>query len=113
MDKMKTELIRFIKTRTHLNSNKIKPELRLAADIGLFGMDAIGFFEEFFKEFDINNPEEFDSDLYIDGSVDFVPRPLKWVANLIFKERRKYVSPDVTLGHLDKVIQKGKWFDEK
>ena len=110
---MKSELINFITSSTHLKTDEIKPELKLAEDIGLYGQEAIGFFEAFFKTFEIRNLDEFDAELYIDGSVDFAPRPINWIKNVLIKERRKYLKPDVTLGHLNKVVEFGKWTNEK
>lgn len=110
---MNSTLIEFIVKHTHLNAEQIKPELRLAEDIGFYGLDAISFCEEFFTTFKIENYEDFDSDLHIDGGPDFAPRPIQWLKNVFIKERRKYLRPDVTIGHLQKVIEKGKWFNEK
>ena len=110
---MNSELIEFITRTTHLKASQIKPETRLAEDIGFYGLDAISFFEEFFKEFEIQNLDEFDVDLHIDGSVDFAPRPLNWIKNILVKERRKYLRPDVTMGHLEIVIETRKWINEK
>ena len=110
---MKTELIKFIEKQTHLNANQITPELKVAEDIGFYGLDALIFFEEFFDEFNIRNLDEFDLELYIDGSVDFARKPFSWMKNLFIKSRRKYLNPDVTIGHLDKVVKKGEWFDER
>lgn len=108
---MKRELVDFIVSRTHLKADEIKPELRLAEDIGFSGLDAITFFEDFFKEFEIQKLEEFDADLHIVG--DLVLRPLTWIKNILIKDRRKYLRPDVTMGHLEKVIDTGKWVNER
>ncbi len=113
MFNMKQELIDFITNKTHLKVDEINSELKLAEDIGFYGLDAISFFEEFFEKFEIQNLDEFDIDLHIDGSVDFAPRPLNWIKNILIKERRKYLKPDVTMGHLEKVIEAGKWIDNK
>ncbi len=110
---MNTELREFIVKHTHLKAENINAELRLAADIGFYGMDAIIFFEDFFTTFRINNDEDFDFDLHIDGGPDIVPRPITWLKNVSMKSRRKYLRPDVTMGHLQKVIEKGKWFNEE
>lgn len=110
---MNPNLIDFLLKNTHLKANDIRPELRLAEDIGFYGLDAILFFESFFSEFKIRNIENFDLDLHIDGSVDFALRPLNWLKNILDKERHKYLKPDVTLGHLEKVIETGSWFNER
>jgi hypothetical protein len=110
---MNPKLIDFIIKNTHLKTSDIRPELRLAEDVGFYGLDAILFFENFFKEFEIKNIESFDIELHIDGSVDFAPRPFNWLKNLLIKERRKYLRPDVTLEHLNKVVEKGSWFNER
>jgi hypothetical protein len=110
---MNSKLIDFITKNTHLKTGNIRPELRLAEDIGFYGLDAVSFFETFFTEFKIKNTEIFDLNLHIDGSVDFTPRPLNWLKNVLIKERRKYLRPDVTLGHLEKVVETGSWFNER
>ena len=110
---MNSELKDFIVNHSHLKAEQIKPELRLAEDIGHYGLDAISFFEDFFTTFNIDNQEDFDSDLHINGGPDFAPRPIQWLKNMFIKKRRKYLRPDVTVGHLQKVIEQGKWFNEK
>ena len=109
---MKLELINFIASRTNLKVDEIKPELKLAKDIGFYGLDAISFFEEYFEQFEIQNLENFDVDLHIDGSIDFAPRPLSWLKSILIKDRRKYLCKDVTMGHLDKIIDTRKWINE-
>lgn len=108
---MKQELIDFIISKTHLKADEIKPELKLAQDIGFYGLDSISFFDEFFDKFEIQNTDEFDVDLYIDGSVDFALEPIKWIKNIFIKERKIYLRPDVTMGHLEKVIEAKKWIN--
>lgn len=110
---MNPRLIDFIAKHTHLKADEIKPELRLANDIGFYGMDAVCFFEDFFDAFEIQNTENFDFETHIDGSVDFVRKPLTRLKNILYKERQKYRNPDVTMGHLDKVVEKGCWFNEQ
>lgn len=105
------ELIDFIASRTYLKSDEIKPELKLAEDIGFYGLDSISFLEEFFNVFKIKNLDDFDVNLHIDGGSDFAPRPLNWIKNLMNKERRKYLKPDVTMGHVEKVVEAGKWIN--
>lgn len=109
---MNSKLTDFVIKRTHLKALDIKPELKLAEDIGFYGLDAVSFFEDFFLEFDIKNHESFNFDLHIDGGPDFALRPFNWLKNLFVKSKRKYLSPDVSLRHLEKVIEKGEWFNE-
>ena len=110
---MSPRLVDFVIRNSHLKQDEIRPDLRLAEDIGQYGLDAIGFFENFFTEFQVQNQEGFDFDAHINEGPDFVLRPLNWLRNMVSKERRKYLYPDVTLGHLDKVIAAGKWFNER
>ncbi|MBO6517247.1 MAG: DUF1493 family protein [Bacteroidia bacterium] len=109
---MNQKLIEFIVDKTQLKPADIKPETKLAGDIGFYGLDGILFFEEFFEKFNIQNLEEFDVTLHISGSVDFAPRPLNWIKNVLIKDKRKYLSPDVSMGHLEKVMDSGKWINE-
>ena len=106
-------LIDFVVKRTMLKASDVIPELKLSDDIGLIGMDAVSFFEEFFEEFKIKNLEDFDFDLHIDTTADFAPQPFNWIKNIVLKNRRKYLKPDVSLGHLQRVIERGKWFSER
>lgn len=110
---MNQKLIDFVTKHTHLKAEEIKPELRLAADIGFYGLDAVIFFESFFSEFEIMETENFDFRLHIDGGPDFIRQPLVWLKNIIITERRKYLRPDVTLGHLNSVLENGIWFNER
>ena len=110
---MNSRLTDFIIKNTHLKAGDIRPELRLAEDIGYYGIDAISFFEKFFSEFEIKDVSRFEADLHIDGSVDFALRPLNWFQNVLNKESQKYLKPDVTLGHLNEVVEKGSWFNER
>jgi len=71
-NKMKQELIDFIARRTHLRLDEIKPELRLAEDIGFYGLDSMSFFKEFFEAFEIKNIEEFDIDLMLMADPTFL-----------------------------------------
>ena len=109
---MNNELVEFIVKRTHLKPNEVRADLKLAEDIGCYGIDAISFFEDFFNTFQIKNLEAFDVNLYIDGGPDFAPKPLNWIKNLIYKKRRKYLSPDITIGHLQTVIENGTWVND-
>jgi hypothetical protein len=113
MNTMDAKFVDFIIARTHLKVDDIKPHLLLAEDIGFYGLDSIEFFEAFFAEFNVKNIEGFDADLHIDGGPDFVPRQLNWLKNLFIKNRRKYLNPDVSLGHLQKVLECGEWFNER
>ncbi|MBC7865384.1 MAG: hypothetical protein IAF38_20580 [Bacteroidia bacterium] len=110
---MNPDLVDFVVKRTHLKAGEIKPELRLAEDIGFYGMDAVSFFEEFFAEFKIKNCEDFDFDMHIDRGPDFALQPIKWLKNIVVKSRRRYLRPDVSIGHLEKVQEKGEWFNER
>lgn len=110
---MDSELKKFIIYHSHLKADQIKPELRLAEDIGFYGLDAIIFIEGFFAAFEIDNYEDFDTELHIDGGPDFSPQPIEWIKKVFIKGRRRYLHPDITLGHLQKVKDKGKWFTDR
>ena len=109
---MDSDFKKFIIKHSYLKAEQVKPELRLAEDMGFYGLDAITFFEEFFSAFNIKNAEDFDAELHIDGGPDFVNSPIKWLKNVFNMDRKKYLRPDVTLGHLQKVKDKGEWFNE-
>ena len=109
--KINQELIKFLSSRIDIEEKKIHFNTKLAGDLGVYGLDALYLFDDFFDVFKIQNIENFDSDLHIDGSVDFSFSFKDKIKNILIKERRKYLTPDVTIGHLNKVIEKGKWFN--
>ena len=94
---MNPKLTDFLVRKIGISSEKLTSDTRLGHDLGCCGLDAVSLFEDFFEEFSIKNIEEFDAELHINFSPDFAPRPLYWLKNLINKERRKYLDPDVTL----------------
>ena len=110
---MRPELIKFLVTKTDLNEKEMKPELHLAKDIGFYGLDAVDFFEKFFDHFEIKNLDDFEEESHIDGSVDFKYEGQNWFKNIFRKDREKYLNPDVSIGHLNKVVEAGKWFNER
>jgi len=107
---MNSRFIEFVALNTHLKTVEVLPDLKLYADLSIVGVEAIDFFENFFTTFKIQNIEEFNINLYIEGGPDFAPQPLKWIKNIVIKDRRKFLNPDVTLGHLNEVVERGEWF---
>jgi hypothetical protein len=107
------DLYIFINDKLDIDVNQLNPNTLLAQDLGIYGLDSIYFFDAFFDEFKLSNVEAFDSELYIDCGPDFKSSFKDWLKNIFIKERRKYLRPDISLGHLQKVIEKGEWFDEK
>ena len=107
---MHPKFIQFIQKQTGLAPDALHPEAQLADDLGFYGLDAIAFFEQFFETFPLQNPEAFDADLHINGSVDFSQSISNWIRNRSNKERINYRNPDVTLAHLNEVVERGEWF---
>jgi hypothetical protein len=110
---MNPRLIDFLIQKIGATREELNPKTRLAQDLGCCGLDAVTLFNDFFTEFRIQNIEQFDEDLHIEFSPDYAPRPFYWLKNLLKKDRRKYLRPDVTVGHLDRVIELGYWLNEK
>ena len=102
----------FISKKLQIKPEEIDLNKKLSRDFGCCGMDALELFEDFFTTFNITNTDEFDSDLHIDGGPDFGPRPLSFIKNLLNRKRWKYLRPDVSIRHLEKVAEEGRWFNE-
>ena len=108
---MNPQLTAFLVRKIGATPENLKSKTLLVKDLGCCGLDAVQLFEDFFTEFE--NIEQFDADLHIDFSPDFTPRPLNWIRNLLSRDRWKYLDPDVTIGHLERVTASKKWYDER
>lgn len=110
---MNPDFVAFVSQWTNRQPNELTPELKLANDLGIYGLDAIYFMEEFFTAFQIKNTDNFDSNLYLDGGPDFSTPFIDKLKNIFIKERRKYLTPDISLGHLNKVMEYSTWIDSE
>ena len=111
---MLEKVIEFVSKATGVPANKITAESRFEDDFGMAGLDSMIFYENFFRDFKIQNPEEFNADRYIsdDGFENF---SLKQFIKAIFSKeaRNKLRTKDVSVGHLAKVAELKKWFEEE
>jgi acyl carrier protein len=101
------ELKSFIETNGWGKAKTIKTSTRVEADMGISGMDAVDFVNEFANEFNVN-VSEFDCSkyFYAEGGIDFI-NP---ILNLIKKDESSInIRPkDITIEYLADAVEAGK-----
>lgn len=109
-DKMLKKVITLISAQTGIEKSKLNENTKIEDDVGLAGLDTISFYEEFFTEFQIDNPQDFDSGMYISSeNIDLLS-----VLKSIFskKVRQEFQLKNNTIKHLTNVALKRRWYDE-
>ena len=106
------ELVKaFVSKKLGVPIYQIHEETTIESDLRIIGLDTISFFEEFFNEFKIENPEDFKTDLYVTPEVF---DPIGAVRSLISKEYRdKHKIKEVSISHLVMVAELRRWTDIK
>jgi hypothetical protein len=64
-DIMLNKVIVFVAEHTGLNELQLNENTKIEDDVGLAGLDSIEFYEDFFTEFQIVNPQDFDSKKFV------------------------------------------------
>lgn len=111
---MISEVKQYISNCTSLNTGEVSLKHNIQAEYGLYGLDIIEFYEGFFTYFKIDNPEDFDLEMYSypeglerlwDNLISLILSPFSK------KARKKRKIFDVTVEHLIKVAESKKWID--
>ncbi len=97
MAEMLDRVIEFASHRLGIPKGKITPYSKIENDFGMAGLDTISFYEAFFAEFGVTNPEEFPVNDYVTSE------------NFSFSFKR---PKSLTIGHLAKVAESKRWFEE-
>ncbi len=90
--------------QTGLKSSELFPDTRLEQDCGITGDDALELFEVIYEKFNVDF-SDFDFDMYFHGECE------GFLSSLFNRDREKHRKAfPVTIGHICKVVEKGKWF---
>ncbi|UOQ76385.1 DUF1493 family protein [Hymenobacter sp. 5516J-16] len=100
----------FVSNQLSIAKNKLSEDTRIEEDVRIAGLDTIIFYENFFKQFQIADPQDFAVKKYV-TSENFEPfRLIKSVFSA--SERAKLKVRDTTLRHLTHVAMQKRWFEE-
>lgn len=96
----------FIKTNDWGDAKKLDKSTFVEKDMGITGMDAFDFINDYAKEFNVDVSElQIDKYFYSEGGIDLI-NP---ILNLFKEENKVNINPlDITLGHLAEAAKKGK-----
>lgn len=107
---MENEVKLFISIKLGIPIDEIHKESKIEADFGLAGLDTMLFYDTFFTEFDIVNPEDFDLDEYVTPDVPNFRLLIKSFFSKAAREKMRVKT--VSVGHLVRVAEARKWFEE-
>jgi Protein of unknown function (DUF1493) len=108
--KVLQRVIALVSDKTGIEESELNENTKIEEDVGLAGLDTLEFYEEFFTTFQINNPQDFDSNKYISPeNIDLFS-----VIKSIFskKARQKFNLKNNTVEHLTNVALKKRWYEE-
>lgn len=106
------EVKKFVSQSVGIDQTKIKLSDRVEESFGLGGLDTVSFFEEFFIEFNIINPQDFNIEVH---AADEGMANIFLVIKAFFSKeaRQKFKKYDVTIEHLVKVAELKRWIEFK
>ena len=107
---MKEKVFEFLIQKLGVAYHDFNLNSKIESDFGLYGLDTFTFYEQFFKEFAIENLEDFEFDRYVSSE--------NWDIGLIIKSlflnsaREKLMVKEVSIGHLVRVAETRLWTPE-
>ena len=109
-DKMVEIVKAFISNNIGIDKSKLNEETKIESDVGMAGLDTLIFYENFFSEFKIDIPEDFNTDKYITSE----NLQIGLFAKSVFSKeaRKKLRTKENTIRHLTNVALKRKWYEE-
>ena len=110
---MTERVIDFVTNNTGVAKAKINLDSKIESDFGMAGLDTISFYEDFFMEFEIKNPEDFILDNYV-TSEGLSNLNLILIFKSIFSKtaREQLRIKEVSIRHLVKVAESKYWVEE-
>lgn len=107
---MLERVIALISVQTGIEESELNENTKIEEDVGLAGLDTIEFYEEFFTEFQIDNPQDFDSNKYISPENIDLFSTLKSIFSK--RVRHEFDLKNNTIKHLTNVALKKRWYEE-
>lgn len=107
---MLKNVIDFISNHLGIDKSKLNENTKIEDDVGIAGLDTISFYEDFFCEFQIDNPHDFNSDKFISPeNMNFY----SFFKSIFSKNTNKELEiENITIRHLTNVAIKRKWYEE-
>lgn len=100
----------FVSVKLGASDRELSENTKIEEEFGIAGLDTIAFYENFFDEFHIVNPEDFNAIIYVTSENLELGRFIK---SIFYKtEREKLRGKDATIGHLARVALMKRWFEE-
>lgn len=108
-DLMLDKVLTFVSVGLGIDKSKLTEQTLIEHDVGIAGLDTLTFYEEFFKEFGIVNPTDFNPDHYVTSE----HLPIALIIKSIFsaKARLALATKNTSIKHLTNVALKGKWYE--
>ena len=108
---MEEKVKEFVSSRLGVPKEQITMDSKIESDFGMAGLDTISFYDEFFQEFEIKNPEDFELDRYVTSE----NLEIGLIVKSIFSKsaRRKLKIEEVSINHLIKVAETKFWIGER
>ncbi|MDZ7900535.1 MAG: DUF1493 family protein [Arcicella sp.] len=104
------KVIALVSAQTGIEESKLNENTKIEDDVGLVGLDTIEFYEEFFTEFQIDNPQDFDSNKYISPENIDIFSILKSIFSK--KTNHEFDLKNNTIRHLTNVALRKRWYEE-
>ena len=107
---MLDRVMSFVSDRLGVDKSRMTEKTSIEDDFGIAGLDTLTFYEEFFTEFGISNPTDFNADQYVTSENMqigvFIKSFFSTTTGKTFKTK------SVSLKHLTNVALRGKWYEE-
>ncbi len=112
MTDLKAEVIQFVSQSLEVSMDRVDARTRLREDLGLDGYDAIKFFKDFSKKFEVDS-SKMDFPKHFGPGADL--NPLWSLFRTLAPDTVKNISRDlgkypITINHLVLVAEKKRWF---
>ena len=108
---MKEKVKEFVSSRLRVPMDKITMKSKIESDFAMAGLDTISFYEDFFQEFEIKNPEDFELDRYVTSENLEIGLMIKSIFSK--SDRQKLEVEEVSIEHLVKVAEAKCWIEER
>jgi hypothetical protein len=107
---MLDRIMTFVSDRLGVDKSKITEQTSIEDDFGIAGLDTLTFYEEFFTEFKISNPTDFNVGQYVTSENMQVGVFIKSLFSTT--TRKTFKTTSVSLKHLTNVALRRKWYEQ-
>ncbi len=108
---MKEKVKEFVSSMLGVPKEKITLNSKIESDFGMAGLDTISFYDEFFKKFEIENPQDFELDKFVTSENLEIGLIVK--STFSKSAREKLRIEEISINHLIKVAEAKFWTEER